>query len=111
MIKPKKGHVYRADIPEDLLHPEKLKGEHPIICTDNNLDNTCRFVGCTSKNRWGNNIPIDTIPGMDIETHAKVLDGERDIDNDLLTRWFDDVDTILTTEKLAEVIDYSRRFS
>lgn len=83
--KPNFKEIHWIDIPEDKENPQYLKGEHPVVVTSHNNDNTSNVVGCSSKNRI-DDIELLTKPPMDEKTWARVSQGERALEDNLFNK-------------------------
>lgn len=112
--KPKADHIYFADIAPDPNDKYKLAGEHPILITDNNNDNTSRYVGLTSnpddRGKRGPKIKVETDPPLNETSYAKLRDGERDINNDEIDKWKEDGKVIESKATNADEVKKKARW-
>lgn len=103
-MKPKPEHVYDYDLKEDGKY--KLKGAHPIVITSNNEDDTSNALGCSSKEKpW---LPIkdkkiETDIDMPRDTFARLIDGERVVENSKVKEFWDGI-----TRKVTNMEDLTK---
>lgn len=102
-MKPKPDHVYSYDLPEE---GRKLKGKHPIVITSNNEDDTSNALGCSSKGKLWLPIPdkkVETDIDLPNDTFARMIDGERLVENDKVETFWDKITRKVTNaDKLKE---------
>jgi hypothetical protein len=102
--KPEIGDIYGTKLPKDPENTRKLKGFHPVVIIENNIDDSSRVMGCSSNKADKDDVKLETEPPMPVDTYARKYQGLIDVENKDLTTFKGSVRKCTNIEDLTSGI-------